>query len=88
MLPRRSAERPQGILQAFDLGNPRAPHGHALGQPEVVEAMIERAACDRDAQLAHVGEVGQANLAGFVDVTPVELRPRSVTSPAKLSHLD
>jgi hypothetical protein len=50
--------------------------------------MIERAACDRDAQLAHVGEVGQANLAGFVDVTPVELRPRSVTSPAKLSHLD
>ncbi len=31
-----------------------------IGQPEVIETMVERHARDRDTQFAHVGEVGQA----------------------------
>jgi hypothetical protein len=34
------------------------------GQPEVIEPVIERLTCDRDAKPAHVGEVGQAYAAG------------------------
>jgi len=73
MLPRRADERPQGILQPFGQGDEALATQHdmgvlkpGIGQPEVVEAVIERRSGDADAQLAHVGEVGEADLAGLV----------------------
>lgn len=63
MLPRLPAERPQRILQPFGQCDEALATQHdmgvlkpAIGQPEVVEAMIERRSGDGDPQLAHVGE--------------------------------
>ena len=57
MLPRRPAERPQGILQPFGQGDEALAAEHdmgvleaGIGQPEVIEPMIERLAGDRDTQ--------------------------------------
>ncbi|MET4518387.1 hypothetical protein ABIB81_007740 [Bradyrhizobium sp. I1.7.5] len=75
MLPRRPTERPEGILQAFGQGNEALAAKHdvsvleaAIGQTEVIETMIQRCARDRNTQLAHVCEVGEAELARLMDL--------------------
>ena len=37
-----------------------------IGEPEVIEPMIERRPRDGDAELAHIGEVGQSDPAGLM----------------------
>lgn len=60
------AECPQGILQPLSQCHVTLPAEHDVGvleagecEAEVIEPMIEGRACDRDAELGHVGEVGQ-----------------------------
>ena len=67
VLFRRAAQRPQRILQAFRERHKALAAEYHMGmfeagerQPEVVEPMIERLACDGDAEPAHVGKVRQA----------------------------
>ncbi len=68
MLFRHAAQRPQRVLQAFRERHKALAAEHHMGmleagerQPEVVEPVIERLTRDRDAEPAHVGEVGQAH---------------------------
>ena len=73
VLVRRSAEQPQGVLQPLGQGDEAlAAEDHVrvleagIGEAEVVEPVIERDAGDRDAEIGHVGEVGQPGAAGLV----------------------
>jgi len=45
-----------------------------IGQPELIEAMVERAR-DSDTQFAHVGEVGKAKLTWVCRKIPVDRPP-------------
>lgn len=69
------AERPQRVLQAFRQSDEALAAEHdmrmletGIGQPEMVEPVIEWLACDRDAGGAHVGEIRQSHASGFVDL--------------------
>src|SRR6516165_4532906 len=60
MLFRHAAQRPQRILQTFGQRHEALAAEHYMGvlearerQPEVVEPVLERLACDRDAEPAH-----------------------------------
>ena len=73
MLPRRPAERPQRVLQAFrerHVALAAQDHVRVLearaGEAEVVEPMLERHAGDTDPQLAHLGEVREPHPARLV----------------------
>lgn len=73
MLPRRPTERPEGILQAFGHGNGALAAKHDVGVPEpaidqteVMETMIQRSTHNRNTKLAHVCEVGEAEVAKIV----------------------
>ena len=64
MLARRTAERPQRVLQtARESGEALAAEHHfamfpgRVGEREVIEAVVERCAGDRDAKIAGIGEV-------------------------------
>lgn len=46
-----------------------------IGEPEVIEPVIERRPRDRDADVAHVGEVRQSGSAGLVDLPEDDLLP-------------
>lgn len=88
MLPRCATERPQGILQPFGQSDEALATEHdmgvlksAIGQSEVIEAMIERHARDGDPKLAHVGKVRQADLAHFVDLAEDDLLLLTVDRP-------
>ena len=61
---RRAAERPERVLQALSQCNVALAAQHdmgvletGIGQPEVVEAMVERHAGDGDGEVGHVGEI-------------------------------
>ena len=65
MLFRHAAQRPQRVLQAFRERHKTLAAEHHMGMleprerhPEVVEPMIEGLTRNRDAERAHVGEVG------------------------------
>ena len=89
VLARRATERPQGVLQALGERHVALPAQDDVGvfeprahQPEVVQAVLEHDACHRDAQVAHLREVGQSHAAGFVrlpenhlSVLPVQRAP-------------
>ena len=73
MLQRSAAERPEGILQALGERNVALAAQHdmgmleaRIGQPEMVEPVIQRLAGNGDGQVAHVGEVRQPEPAGLV----------------------
>ena len=73
MLARRAAQRPQRVLQAFGQRDVALATQDDVGvleagahQPEVVQPVIQRHAQHGDAQVAHLGEVGQAHAPGFV----------------------
>ena len=76
MLVRCSAEQPQGILQPLRQGhealaaeNDMGVLEAGIGEPEMIEPMVERLARDRDREISHVGEIRQAEPAGFMHLT-------------------
>jgi len=78
--PRSTACGPQGVLQPLSQGNKAlAAQDHmavlepAIGQPEVIEHMLQRHACDRDIEIAHMGEVRQAKPARLMQLPEDDL---------------
>ena len=49
-----------------------------VGQPEVIEPVIERLAGDGDAQVGHVGEIRQPHPARLMDLAEDHLLVRAV----------
>src|SRR3954454_14139597 len=75
MLERRSAERPQRILQTFgqsDIALATQDDMRMLeagvGQSEMIQPVIKRQTCDGDAQVGHVGKIRQSHPAWFMDL--------------------
>src|SRR3954469_12885535 len=73
VLLRHAAERPERVLQPLgerDIALPAQHHMGMLearvGQPEVVEPVIESLAGDADSELTHVGEVRKPQPPGLV----------------------
>ena len=80
VLARRAAEGPQGVLQPLGEGDIALAAEHdmgmleaRIGEPEVIEPVIEGLAGDGDGQIGHVGEVGQAHPAGLVHLPEDDL---------------
>ena len=80
VLARNPAERPERVLQAFGQGNEALAAEHdmgmleaGIGEPEMVEPVIERLAGDGDAGAAHVGEIRQADAAGLMHLPEDDL---------------
>ena len=80
VLARRTAERPQRVLQTVRQGGEALAAEHHLGmlptrvgECEVVEAVLERLAGDCDAEPGRVGEVGQRPVAGRMDLAEDDL---------------
>jgi hypothetical protein len=85
MLARDATEQPEGVLQPRGEGDIALPADHDMGvlearpdQAEVIEAMIERRAGGADAEIVHVGEVGQPHRAGRVGLAEDHLLVRPV----------
>ena len=64
VLARRPAERPEGVLQTLGQGDVALATQHHMGvlearvgQPKVIEPVIEGLAGHRDGKVSHVGEV-------------------------------
>jgi hypothetical protein len=88
VLARRAAERPERVLQALGQRHMALTAEHDMGvletragQPEVVQPVLERLAGDGDAEVAHVGEVRQAEPAGLVQLAEEHLLLRAVQRP-------
>ena len=70
---RSTAKRPERILQPLGQGNEAFPAENDVTmlevgpyQPKVIEDMVEGLAGNRHAETAQIGEVGQAEPAGFM----------------------
>ena len=85
-----AAKRPEGILQSFgqrhitlatehDMGMLEA----GIGQPKVIESVIQRLCGDRHAKPAHVGEVRQPHLAWYVELPKDHFLFRTVFGPPR-----
>ena len=92
VLAGRSAERPQGVLEALGQGGEALAAEHhvdvgeaGVGQPEVVQQVVERFAGDAHRQAAAVGEVGQAEPSRRVGLAEHQLAFRTVQR-APLAH--
>ncbi len=73
MLERRTAEGPQRVLQplgerhiAFAAEDHMGMLEARVGQPEMIEPVIEPFTGDGNAEVGHIGEIRQAHPAGFV----------------------
>ena len=73
VLARYAAQRPEGVLQALGERHEALAAEHdvgvleaGVGEPEVVEPVVEAHTGDADAEVGHVGEVRQAGAAGLV----------------------
>ena len=80
MLQRGAAQSPESILQPFGQGdialaakNEVGMLEPRIGEAEMVEAVIERPACDRHPEMAHLGEIRQPEAAGFMDLPEHDL---------------
>jgi len=88
VLSRHPAERPERVLQAFGEGDEALAAKHdmgmfeaGIGEPEVIEPMIERLTRDGDAGAAHVGEVRQAEPAWLMRLPEDDLLFLAVNGP-------
>src|SRR3981189_2617837 len=66
-------QRPQGFLDAFCQGDETLAAEHdmgmleaGIGEPEMIEPVIQGLASDRNAGMSHVGEIRQAHPAGHL----------------------
>src|SRR4029450_551475 len=73
VLERYAAESPHGVLQALGQRHEGLAAEHDVGmcearegEAEVVEPMLQHDAGDADAELTHLGEVGEAEAAGLM----------------------
>jgi hypothetical protein len=80
MLPRRTSERPQRVLQPLGqryVALPAEDHVRMLearaGEAEVIEPMIERDAGDADRQVAHLGKIRQPHPPGLMHLAEDDL---------------
>ena len=68
MLAGSPAQRPQGVLDAFCQGDETLAAEHdmgmleaGIGEPEMIEPVVQGLASDRNAGMPHVGEIRQAH---------------------------
>jgi len=68
VLARRPAQQPQPVLEPFGQGDEAFPAEDDMrvlearvGEAKVIEPVVEHDAGDRDAEVGHIGEVGQAH---------------------------
>ena len=80
MLTWSTTERPESVLQPLgerDIALAAEHHVGMLeagiGEPEVIEPVIERLTGDGDGKIGHVGEVGQAHASGLVHLAEDDL---------------
>lgn len=80
MLAGSPAKRPQRVLQAFRQSDETLAAEHdmprleaGIGEPEMVEPVIEWLARDRDAGGGHVGEIRQSHAPGYVNLPEDDL---------------
>src|SRR6476620_11329172 len=85
VLARYATERPQGVLQPFRQGHETLPAEHdmgvfeaGIGQPEVIEPVIQRGASDRNAGIAHVSEIRKAHPARLMHLPENDLTLRAM----------
>ena len=83
-----AAERPEGVLQALGERHEALAAEHdvgvleaRVGEPEVVEPVIEGLAGDRDAEVGHVGEVREAEAARLVGLAEDDVLLGAVDGP-------
>lgn len=88
MFKRRAAESPQRVLQsfgqrdvAFAAENDVRMLEAGIGEPEMIQPVLERHARDCDALLGHVGEIRQSHPTGFVNLAEDHLLIGAVHGP-------
>ena len=88
MLERCAAQCPQRVLQSFGqrhIAFAAEDHMRMLearvGEPEVIESMIEPRAGDGDAEVGHVGEIRQPHPARLMDLAEDHLLVRAMQGP-------
>ena len=88
MLARRTAERPQSVLQPLGQGHVTLPtHDHVrvlearTGEPEVIQPVLEGNPGHTDREVAHLGEVRESHLPGLMYLAEDNLVLRPVQCP-------
>lgn len=88
MLARGTAERPERVLQPGGQRHEALAAQYEMGvleaterQTEVVEPVRKRLARHRDADVGHIGEVGEAQPTGFVSLAEDHLTLRPMQRP-------
>jgi hypothetical protein len=91
MFARRTTQGEQGVLQPRGQGGKTLPaQDHMamlearMGHPEMIEDMVQGGAGDGNAQGGQVGEIRQAELAGWVDLAEHDIAGRPVQAAPEL----